>query len=142
MGHTNYWNQQRELPAKAFAAAVKDCKTIMRHLKIPLGGPDGTGRPVFGPDIISFNGKGEYAYETFSVSRLDAGPDEGPTVFNFCKTNHLPYDLCVQAALIVLKRHLGKGIIVSSDGEDSDWEGARQACQRWLGYGEEFRLER
>ena len=92
-------------------------------------------------EIISFNGKGDHAYETFTVSRLMPGLDEGPMVFDFCKTVQMPYDLCVQAALIVLKHHLGRAITVSSDGDDADWEGARQACQKWLGYGEEFQLE-
>jgi hypothetical protein len=26
MGHTNYWKRNAELPAEAFATAVKDCK--------------------------------------------------------------------------------------------------------------------
>ena len=52
----------------------------------------------------------------------------------------MPYDLCVQAALIVLKHHLAAAITVSSDGGEPDWERARAACQKWLGYGEEFRL--
>jgi hypothetical protein len=57
MGYSNYWTRTAELPAKPFAAAVKDIKKILSKLNIPLGGRDGTGRPIFRADLISFNGK-------------------------------------------------------------------------------------
>ena len=138
MGHTNYWTRVAELPAKEFAAAVKDCRKVMKHIGVPLAGRDGTGRPVFHPDEIAFNGKAPEDYETFWVARIIQ--DDEPKVFEFCKTSHRPYDLCVQAALIVLKHHLGEAIAVSSDGDDASWDTARAACQKWLGYGAEFRL--
>jgi hypothetical protein len=53
---------------------------------------------------------------------------------------HLPYDVCVQTALIVLSHHLGSAIRIGSDGKDDDWAEARRICQEHLGYGEEFRL--
>ena len=141
MGYTNYWKRTPELPAMKFAAAVKDIKTIMKKLGVPLGGRDGTGRPIFRADSIEFNGRTPQDYETFAVDRL-VEPEGEPMVFEFCKTEHRPYDICVQAALIVLKHHLGAAITVSSDGDDTDWEAARNACQKWLGYGGEFRLEK
>jgi hypothetical protein len=140
MGHTNYWDRDAELPAKAFPAAVKDCKKIMKHLNIPLAGRDGTGRPIFRDDLIAFNGREPDGYETFAVGRIVAARGDKPKVFEFCKTNLRPYDLCVQAALIVLKHHLGEAITVSSDGEDTEWKRGREVCQKWLGYGEEFKL--
>ena len=142
MGHTNYWTRKPELPTKAFAAAVADCKKIMKHLGIPLGGRNGTGRPIYRADLIEFNGKAPNDYETFAVDQITTSRDGEPMVFDFCKTDHRPYDICVQAALIVLKRHLGAAIIVSSDGGDADWEAAREKCQAHLGYGGEFRLEK
>jgi len=141
MGHTNYWERKPELPAKAFAAAVKDCKKIIKYLGIPLGGKDGTGKPIFRADLIEFNGKTPNDYETFAVDRV-VEPEGEPMVFEFCKTEHRPYDICVQAALIVLKHHLGDDITVSSDGHDTDWEAAREKCQAQLGYGGEFKLEK
>ena len=142
MGYTNYWKRNSELPANAFAAAVKDCKKMLKKLGVPLGSRDGTGRPIFCADEIAFNGKAPEYYETFAVQRIVGGGEGQPRVFQFCKTNQRPYDLCVQAALIILKHHLGDTLVVSSDGEESDWENARAACQRGLGYGGEFRLEK
>ena len=142
MGYTNYWERNSELPAEAFAAAVKDLKKLLKNIGIPLGGRDGTGRPILTADEIAFNGKGPDCYETISIERIVGGGEGQPRVFEFCKTNQRPYDICVQTALIVLKHHLGEAIVVSSDGEESDWANARAACQRGLGYGGEFRLEK
>ena len=141
MGHTNYWTRRPELPAKEFAAAVKDIKTIIKKLGVPLGGRDGTGRPIFRADLIAFNGRSPQDYEIFAVESV-VEPEGEPMVFNFCKTDHRPYDLCVQAALIVLKHHLGTAITVSSDGSDVDWEAAREKCQAHLRYGGDFKLEK
>ena len=47
----------------------------------------------------------------------------------YCKTDHAPYDLCVQLALIVLNHHLCDAFLVSSDGKDADWAMARSMCQ-------------
>ena len=142
MGHTNYWKRDFELPANALAAAVKDCKKIVERLNIPLGGRDGTGKPIFRADLIAFNGKAPGEYETFVIERMVSDHVDEPKVFEFCKTNQLPYDLAVQVALIVLKHHLGQAIVISSDGNEPDWDQARKACQKWLGYGEKFRLEK
>ncbi|MEI8194292.1 MAG: hypothetical protein WCI73_00125 [Phycisphaerae bacterium] len=141
MGHTNYWSRIAELPVKEFAAAVKDCKKMMKQLGVPLAGRDGTGPAIFRAQEIAFNGQAPNNYETFSVPRAITPRTGESKSFQFCKTAHRPYDLCVQVALIVLKHHLGKAIEVSSDGEEADWEPARIACQKWLGYGGDFRLE-
>ena len=142
MGYTNYWRRDAELPVKTFAAAIADCKKIVKHLAVPLAGRDGTGKPIFRAELVAFNGRTPREYETFAVERVVSDHDGEQKVFEFCKTNQNAYDLCVQAALIVLKHHLGAAIIVSSDGDDSEWEAARKACQKWLGYGEKFRLEK
>ena len=59
----------------------------------------------------------------------------------YTKTERLPYDLAVMACLIVAKRHLGKGIVVCSDGSEKDWEQSRWLCQYYLGYGDGFKLD-
>jgi hypothetical protein len=52
----------------------------------------------------------------------------------------LPYDLCVQAVLIVLDHHFETAFLVSSDGDSDAWDRARELCQRVLGYGKSFSL--
>lgn len=141
MGHTNYWKRLKVLPAKNFAAAANDCATVMPHLGVPLAGPNGTGSRVYRADLIAFNGQAEAGCESFVVDRVVTGRGGEPGAFAFCKTNQRPYDVCVRVALIVLKHHLGAAITVSSDGGDAEWQRARMECQKWLGYGNDFRLE-
>ena len=59
--------------------------------------------------------------------------DKAGLHFGFCKTDRLPYDLCVQACLIVFNHHLGAGFAVSSDGADPEWDRARNLCHAILG---------
>jgi len=102
--------------------------------------------PAVRARVLGPNGDG--SYETFCVQRVhreqhpQAQPPQG-WLFNFCKTNYRPYDLCVQGCLIVLSHHLGSGNFrVSSDGSSSDWNDPRDACQHVLGYGVDWGEEK
>ena len=134
MGYTNYWCCAPKLPAGAFKAAVSDCQKALEHAGITLAGPIGIGSPVFRPDAVAFNGSERQGLETFAISRSE--PPRNRRELYFCKTNHLPYDLCVQVALIVFAHHIGGAFQVSSDGGDADWDAARRICQEHLGYGQ------
>ena len=104
--------------------------------------------PMVGSRAVAENGDG--SYETFHVPRAwpmtersdRRKPDGMGFHFDCCKTNFLPYDLCVQCCLIVLDYHLGPDLFrVNSDGTDGQWNEARDACQSVLGYGLLFRLD-
>jgi hypothetical protein len=62
--------------------------------------------------------------------------------FNFCKTAYKPYDLAVTAFLVIAKHHLNEKLWVQSDGETQHWADARILCERMLGYGIGFELDR
>ncbi len=141
MGWTHSWERVPELPKEGFIQAARDCLRIMAGINIPLGDEQGEGLPVFSDDEIAFNGAGDNCCEPFVFRRTDAPHQGRKRAFSFCKTERLPYDLCVQVALIVLKHHLGGEIIVVSDGQDDDWAKAREECQQILGYGQDFQLE-
>jgi hypothetical protein len=149
MGYTHYWERPRILPRRPFAAAAKDCRRLCLALAIPLGDGRGLNQPTFSAAEICFNGRaegpgGDSSYETFRVERArrPGYPQEqarGDWGLDFCKTNRRPYDLCVQGCLMVLSHHLGTARFrVDSDGTSGDWDEARQACQRVLGYGGEW----
>lgn len=74
---------------------------------------------------IWFNGdaKKELDYETFGIKWY---PKEGK-VRDFCKTARKPYDILVCFSLLALKAafHDYKVFNFSSDGDDSDWETAK-----------------
>lgn len=90
---------------------------------------------------VRFNGIDENGHETFliNLNATSSKQDDG-TVFACCKTAQKPYDLLVTASLIAAKKHLGNDIRVASDGDDTDWEEARDLCERVLGYGGKYHL--
>ena len=61
--------------------------------------------------------------------------------FNCCKTAYKPYDLAVIICLIIAKHHLGKEILVASDGTLDNWRDGMLICQKILGYGLDFTLK-
>ncbi|HDZ77114.1 MAG TPA: hypothetical protein ENH41_03425 [Candidatus Omnitrophica bacterium] len=86
---------------------------------------------------------GDCSYESFIFERIFNGKflqKENGLYFDFCKTAFRPYDLAVITFLIIAKHHLGKGIKVSSDGEDCHWFDGKLLCQQFLGYGFEYKI--
>jgi hypothetical protein len=122
------------MSGETFESFVADCKKLCKASKVPV--VNGTGdkgtRPAFGPDRVAFNGVEDDSHETFWVQ-------PGAKDFDFCKTARKPYDLCVTACLIALKRH-SPSSVVSSDGGSEDWQAARDLCEKVLGYGADFSL--
>jgi hypothetical protein len=140
MGWTHYWKRDVELPAEAFAKAAKDCKVVLSQINVPLAGPMSEGEPIFNSDAIMFNGIKGQNCEPFLIRLLEHPRRLSQTVFSYCKTEKLPYDLCVKSALVVLKHYLGEHIRIMSDGKDQDWSDAKQLCLSNVGYGTEFIL--
>ena len=157
MGYTHYWERPSVLPRPQFVAAVDDCRRLCAAMDIPLGDAQGKATPAFSVEEICFNGHVDSSrltsghgrvlgpitngsYEAFRVERVcrprhSQQPPQGWSMA-FCKTHHLPYDLCVQACLIVLSHHLGlEQFRVTSDGTSRNWNDARNAAQQILGYG-------
>lgn len=141
MGWTHHWERDLGLPEEAFARAAEDCRKLFEALDIELAGFEGDGDPVITKGKILFNGAGPKCCEPFCIERMESSSRGRDRLFGHCKTEHLSYDLCVQAALIILKYHLGRAITVSSDGTDNDWITAKEVCHKTLGYGNEFRLD-
>jgi len=140
MGWTHHWQRETELPAPAFTQAVEDCSRILGNVNIPLAGPDGNGTPIFRPDVLAFNGAQPRSCERFEIHQVEFDRHGRRIVRSFCKTERLPYDLCVQLALIVFKHHLGDALQVGSDGSDEDWQTARNKCQEVASYAMDFQL--
>lgn len=90
---------------------------------------------------------GDCSHETFQLilqmkpRKFDQKNDKG-LHFNCTKTAYKPYDLAVIICLIIAKHHLGKDIEVHSDGDLPDWSDGMEICQRLLGYGKDFNLDK
>ena len=142
MARTHYWKRPEHLDSDAFAAAVKDCKLLLAGIDVPLSGPQRQGEPVFTPGEIAFNGIEGQHCETFVIRVTEQPRRLGRPLFSYCKTQKLPYGLCVKCALVILKHHMPDDIRVMSDGTDADWNDAKQLCLSCLGYGSDFSLDK
>ena len=87
---------------------------------------------------------GDGSYESFcieQIAEIQPWRKAAGDVFAFCKTAFRPYDLNVQACLIIFKEHYGDAFTVRSDGTSEQWQDARSVCQEMLGYGVRFELD-
>jgi hypothetical protein len=85
---------------------------------------------------------GDCSYETFYFPRRipQRSTERNGYYFDCCKTAFRPYDLAVQVFLIIAKHHLGKAIVVESDGNARQWLDAVKLCENVLDYGSDFEL--
>jgi hypothetical protein len=129
MGYTHYWRELNSVDESDYQAALSDIRKLVETSPIPLFDGNGEGIPEV-EGYISFNGdasKGE-DHESFYLSATAA--ENGS--FEFCKTARKPYDLVVVASLAVLADRV-KGVIVSSDGDASDWTAGVKFASKTLG---------
>ena len=134
MGWTHYWEREIELPAGEFKRAVSDCKKVIELLDISLAGADGNGQPVFTDEEIMFNGATGTHCEPFVFRRMQPPRPGRSIVLEYCKTEHLPYDLAVQCCLVIFSNHLKELIEISTDGSEEDWQEAFDICRKEFGY--------
>ena len=133
MGYTHYWYTKGEEPLEKFDEYAKDCEQLCNHFMQTtnhiIRDYDGTGHPEFSKDKVAFNGDRhmDRGHESF-VMRAK------PSDFDFCKTARKPYDLLVQACLVVLKHKYGSRVRINSDGDLSEWQDAMAMVSEVLGY--------
>jgi hypothetical protein len=134
MGYTHYYPQQRDFAPHEWAELTAITRWLLANLpphstsaggcfsEYPLAirGWDGEGEPEINGRVISFNGDGDLAHETFCLARRGYG-------FQFCKTARKPYDLIVCAVLLAAMEIAPGTLDVSSDGEirGEGWQPAR-----------------
>jgi hypothetical protein len=140
MGWTHYWNSPDELDVPTFARAVSDSRRVLEASLVALAGADGTGRPTLTHEAIIFNSVASSGCEPFVSLRRTQGHHLRRRPWQFCKTEHLPYDRCVMAVLVVLQHHFGSRVTVASDGRETDWRPATELCRTVLGYDSGFTL--
>lgn len=97
MGFTRYWVRPRELDAERFRVFADACEKACAGLAGCLA--DST----FTVDEVRFEGRP--GCETFLIERVSSrGRGEEP-VFEFCKTQRLPFDSAVERCLQILQTH-------------------------------------
>ena len=157
MGYTHYWTYNpnaikdtEELRKKFLVArnVIKVAKGIISRnpfihtaqaggyyddVPCKIKGGLGKGKPMINESQIWFNGdeKTGMDHETFSIKWYP----EGGIVKDFCKTNRKPYDILVCVSLLAFKHAFNdyKVFHFSSDGDNSEWETAKDLFTRITG---------
>lgn len=122
MGMTHHWRQHRPFTApewKNLCAEARRIFTAASARAIALAGADGVGEPLINEVGIAFNGKAPRHCEAFILER-NPGPPRVPGAprFEFCKTEHQPYDCVVLTILAAAREFAGVAIEVTSDAGD------------------------
>ena len=109
MGYTHYWKLKKKATEKQWNTLVERSKEAIASTGVRLGDWQGKGEAEFGKSVISFNGYGGNAYETFLL-------ENKPFDFAFCKTGYRNYDVAVCIVLLVAKEVLKDKFEFASDG--------------------------
>ena len=112
MGYTHYYKNKPAFTNAQWAALTADVKKLLKNSKVPLGNSYGDvdSKPVFNKHCIVFNGVGDDAHETASVTKE-------ASEFEFCKTARKPYDSVVVEFYKLIRKH-APSTELSSDGGD------------------------
>lgn len=129
MGYVNSYNHTQSFTDTEWTGIVTDVRKMFAALPAvtPDAGIPGSGGeilqiddqegnpPIANEKEIFFNGCGYEGadHETFQITKK-AGSD-------FCKTARAPYDLAVQACLLIACYHAPGSIKISSDGDPEEW---------------------
>jgi hypothetical protein len=126
MGYTHSTFRPEHLDRKCFSRFVGDVKTLIEYAKtapprVQVCGRHGVGEPTLTDEMVEFNGSQARGEDCESLlitrtARADLGerPRNG-TIFSFCKTEHMPYDVLVVASYFALMHHCAE-IEFHSDG--------------------------
>jgi hypothetical protein len=149
MGYTHYWTRAEGLNHspeqwKKFVAACKKLHKNMPEHSLSSGGEYENDplvlngcwkyeKPQLTQEHILFNGGNTYPRKKLNDEWIDTGGPQSlghetfyitrnflSDTFNFCKTARKPYDLMVQACLILYKYYFPE-VKISSDGDKEDW---------------------
>jgi len=135
MGYTHYWEFKGKVaPSKIengkekwelVTSKVKEALKYVKGKGIRIGNWDGTKEiPTITENIISFNGMGKDAHETFCIPFKEEG-------WRFCKTARKPYDLLVCLTLLAFKEAFGDDFEYTSDGITKEEYEDRENNEYW-----------
>jgi hypothetical protein len=145
MGYTHYWNIADEISRDNWYKFIEDFHKILPNFESTLE-TQGDQKLQTINGMVFLNGIGELSHETFCLERVTdttgfTQRDDDGLIFKFCKTAQKPYDIAVCSALIIAKKHFGESIMISSDGDNEEWQESKALCQKILGYGDNLNMD-
>jgi len=119
MGYTHYFDQIKPADEQEWSNLCDAFRKLMATALLTESLPiqreeDDSSPPHIDVQYIIFNGIGDDAHETMVLDRKGMG-------FQFCKTEHKPYDIAVTALLVLADHCCPNTWVISSDGAVEDW---------------------
>ena len=144
MGYTHYWTynpnaikdtEELRIRFRFAVDLINQAYQFTKKQKICIiRGGLGVGKPMINESQIWFNGdeKTGMDHETFNIKWYP----EGGIAKDFCKTARKPYDILVCFSLLALNHAIDNPNVFSfsSDGDNSDWQEAKNLFTRITGY--------
>jgi len=139
MGYTHQYGFTKNPSQKKWNEFIKVIKKMAENIPkhsessggyyndkpLVLTGCSMSEEPLINTKVIFVNGKGDLGHETFYLR-----PEKQSL---FCKTCRKPYDLFVQATLLIANKHFGKSFEIKlSDGWKDDWEVALEFASKFM----------
>lgn len=142
------WLRIPELNSEKFKMFSEDCDMLSHYafqsMDINIAGGSGEDYSNFSSDIVIFNGlasKNESG-ETFCIPlSRNIEPNKYGLVYEFSKTDNMPYGLICMGCLIVAKYHFGNDFYVRCEGEANEWKEAVLLASAILGGNIEYLIE-
>jgi hypothetical protein len=146
MGYSHFWRRPVVVSRDAWLPMQADIRRLINAFQSPLvwGHDEPNWKPEVSANLIQFNGQPgfeDFSFPRFYGGRFGQAPDAEGREFQCCKSGGRPYDVLLTASLIGIKRRLGDLVVITSDGEDVDWEPARAFCLKVLGYGSVYHIQ-
>ena len=136
MGYTHAWILKDTTQDLKVPQIAQDIRSIVSASEMNI--VNRWMQPHTEPEItdsnICFNGVPGDGYEPFFYPPNPEWQTQTKEVFDFCKTQKLPYDVVVCAALLAIKHHLDDQVTVSSNGKftNPEWQAAYHLYRRSL----------
>lgn len=119
MGYSHHWTQSRSFTMpewKQLMAATRQIFRLAAAEGIALAGPEGEGETKVADHQIAFNGINGQSCESFILERCPVPRHGRKKCFDYCKTEHCPYDRVVVSVLAAARKIAPDAITIKSDG--------------------------
>ncbi len=127
MDFKRYFIRPAEFEPMGFELFAQECHALItaaEQVGIAIVGPVGRQKALLTGELVEFNGRGELRCEALCIARIVSLQNwkeiKERLRLESCKTNNLPYDLVVAAALLSLKHHCPE-VSIFADGGPETW---------------------
>ena len=107
MVYTRCWFRPKALDAKKFRLFAEACQKAAAQMG------DVLNSATFTPEGVSI--EGSPGYDTFAIDRISISEEQEELLFEFCRTQLLPYDAVVELCLNLLKEYFPEVDISNPD---------------------------